>query len=974
MRPTPLPFAGISLQALLVCLHSLHAALGQDNSPKAPASNDSSWQVRDATQQEHEQQLIAKLSPADRDRLDAAEQEMEASLASFSAGKYQAALQQYRAAVAAYNKVLPAASSQGVKHLIQLADLFQMNDDFISASQTLAEAKKQSAAVFPGDHPFTLSILNRQGALAYSLGQFEQAEAQLTRAVDMSRQLFGPADLAHLSCRSDLASLWSAQGRHEKARPALLDVAHAIEQRYGRNHLQYAVTLNNLAGVDQALGDFPNAIQRLQRSLEIRQQLLGPDHEDTLTSLNNLAGMYLESGQKTEARRLFVQIVATLGSKNPESTDYATALSNLSQAHQELNELTEAERFSRQSLQIRERLLGPDHPDVATSLNNLASLLDARYQFGESEPLFRRALAIRATKLGPFHPEHAAILSNLAVHFRQANLWHDSADWYRQALDAQQKIIEATLPALPERQQLSLLSNLRRTLDGYLSVTSRADIAPQDVYRHVLWWKGQALVRQLNRRATTTVGEATAQLQAELRSISGQLAAITFTTSTDQDSVLRAGRIQSLLEQRERLEAKLAEATRSETAKLQASPTDVASLLPPGVVLIDFLEYQRSAQDGVSPRAEFTAFVLRRDATIVRIELGPVASLAESIDTWLRTHGGLGKGHAAGITLRDQLWQPLLPHLGQARTVIYSPDGCLTRLPFAALPGKKPTSFLVEEFAFAVVPVPQRLPQPLTTDLAFAPPQSPSLLLVGDIEYGQPASSPSDQSTSRQLTFTKLAAARSEVLAVRDSFENAFPNSPPPSTLRGFSATEAAFRREASTHRFIHLVTHGFVAQATPAPTIFSENLCGLALSGANARTDATADDGLLTAAEISSLDLRNTQLVTLSACETGLGTIAAGEGVLGLQRAFQIAGAQTVISSLWKVDDRATQQLMEHFYERLWSTGQQTSRLEALRQAQLAILQGNQERGVGIVKKTPNEQRVSPYYWAPFVLSGDWR
>ncbi len=972
MRSSPHPFDGISWRALLICLASLSVTLSQDPSAKTPATSDTNWQARDAAQRECEQQLISKLSPADRARLEAAEQEMEAALALFSTGKSQEALQRYQIASSAYIKILPAAASQRVKHLLQLADLCQANYDFSTASLALVEAEKQSASIFPGDHPLALAALNRHGGLAYSAGQYEQAETSLVRAVEMSRQLFGEADLAHLSCRSDLSSLWLAQGRYEKARFALLDVAHTIEQRYGRN-LQYALALNNLAGSDQALGDFPQAIQRLQQAHKIHEQALGSDHAETLTSLNNLAGLYLQTGQKTEARRLFAQIVATRKSQNPESADYATALSNLSQAHQEWNELSEAERLCRQSLQIREDVLGPEHPDVAASLNNLASLLDAQHRYGESEALLRRALAIRETKLGPLHPEYAATLSNLAVHFRQSSRWRESADWYRQALAAQQKIIEATLPALPERQQLSLLSNLRRTLDGYLSVAKHADVPPQDVYRHVLWWKGQSLVRQLNRHATTT-GDAMAQLQDELRSICGRLAAITLAGVAVQYPAVRTDRIKSLLEQRERLEAKLAEATLGNAAKPNATPHELISQLPPDVVLIDFFEYRRSAQAGGEPRAELTAFVLKKDAPIVRLEFGPAASLAETIETWLRTHGGPGKGADAGIALHDRIWKPLLPHLGQARTVIYSPDGCLTRLPVAALPGKQRGSFLIEEFAIAVLPVPQLLPNLLATDAASSPPQSPSLLLVGDIDYGQAAASPANPPTNTQLTFAKLAAARSEVLAVKDSFENAFPAAQPPVVLRGLAATEAAFRREASAHPFVHVVTHGFVAQPTVSPTIHSESLCGLALSGANARENSIADDGLLTAAEISGLDLRRTRLVTLSACETGLGTIAAGEGVLGLQRAFQIAGAQTVISSLWKVDDRATQELMDLFYERLWSSGPRVSRLEALRQAQLTILRGGHERGVGIVKKTPDEQRVSPYYWAAFVLSGDWR
>jgi CHAT domain-containing protein len=115
-------------------------------------------------------------------------------------------------------------------------------------------------------------------------------------------------------------------------------------------------------------------------------------------------------------------------------------------------------------------------------------------------------------------------------------------------------------------------------------------------------------------------------------------------------------------------------------------------------------------------------------------------------------------------------------------------------------------------------------------------------------------------------------------------------------------------------------------------------------------------------------------ELAVLSACETGLGEVAGGEGVLGLQRAFQVAGARTTITSLWKVDDLATKQLMERFYDNYWRKNLGT--LEALREAQLFLLQEGVKRGMVRVEqpKDLTPPRTPPYYWAPFVLAGDWR
>lgn len=154
----------------------------------------------------------------------------------------------------------------------------------------------------------------------------------------------------------------------------------------------------------------------------------------------------------------------------------------------------------------------------------------------------------------------------------------------------------------------------------------------------------------------------------------------------------------------------------------------------------------------------------------------------------------------------------------------------------------------------------------------------------------------------------------------------------------------------------------------------------GLVLTGANVPQRAQfagggdTDDGILTAIEVAATDLRNTELVVLSACETGLGQQAGGEGALGLQRAFQIAGAQSVVASLWQVDDDATQALMTEFYRNLWE--RKLGRLEALRQAQLAMLRGALPLAGNVDPhaKADTPRRRPPFAWAAFSLSGRWK
>jgi CHAT domain-containing protein len=239
--------------------------------------------------------------------------------------------------------------------------------------------------------------------------------------------------------------------------------------------------------------------------------------------------------------------------------------------------------------------------------------------------------------------------------------------------------------------------------------------------------------------------------------------------------------------------------------------------------------------------------------------------------------------------------------------------------------------------------------------------------------------------------FGALPGAESEVNDLRTQFEDAFPDAKAPRRLGKDKATKPAVLGAVPAHRFVHLATHGFFAEASQQPVAevaqradlaggvhlrpeaVGRNpglLSGLVFAGVN-RPDRPPEETILTALEAAELRLDRVDLVTLSACETGRGRVAGGEGVLGLQRAFQLAGARSVVASLWKVPDEETHQLMREFYRRVWSE-KPPSKAEALRQAQLWMLENWKPRGT--LERSAPQGPQPPYYWAAFVLSGDWR
>jgi CHAT domain-containing protein len=344
----------------------------------------------------------------------------------------------------------------------------------------------------------------------------------------------------------------------------------------------------------------------------------------------------------------------------------------------------------------------------------------------------------------------------------------------------------------------------------------------------------------------------------------------------------------------------------------------------------------------------------------------------------------------------------LAEHLQDADVILISPDGALGRFPLGALPGDDPQQYLLEERTLACVAVPQALPALLHGERRQV---EGNLLALGGVKYDvDPGKLPNEPRPEPKPFGRKNAGlnvvrwegrnkfkyrpgSASELLAIKDLYGKHF-GPTGLTTLEGGRASEAALREAAPHHLYLHLATHGYFAppqlrsalSAAPrqefasraslsVSTLHPGLLSGIALAGANLGANE-GHDGVLSAEEVATLDLSGVDVTILSACEAGLGETAGGEGLLGLQRAFQVAGAGTVVATLWKVNDGATRDLMERFYANLWERDMGT--LEALRDAQVWMLRERGPRGLDLGDDEP--RRLPPKYWAAFVLSGDWR
>ena len=569
--------------------------------------------------------------------------------------------------------------------------------------------------------------------------------------------------------------------------------------------------------------------------------------------------------------------------------------------------------------------------------------------------------------------------------------------------------------AVPEAHRMRR-SEHRSTIG--LAVTLAEDAARvREVYEHVVRWKGRfsrAFVTSRD-RALASLDEETIRSLEDLRVVQGQLSAAFW----DPPGEARDRRLDRLRAQRIELEVKIGEATQElRSAQRPVGYDELRQALPRGSVLIDFLVHVRPDRpfpvevDDEPDPVHLAAWVVRADAEDpIQIDLGsaaPIQRACEQFLTSIAVRAGLDRGvrprtgsaasESPQKVLFERLWTPLAEHVGEAHRVFLSPDGFLGTVPFETIVDGR--EHLIERHAFVYLQDATSLARAGVSD-ALAPvagstatdpsdrPAADSLLVVAGVDYDDAVTADEEfiendagdvspvaraQARARRAAAfgawspLQFAAVEGEDVAGLYGSRQA-EDAPSLRLLLGADATEPLVKALLPGRRYVHFATHGFFApaeaddDATQAALmdLMPGLLSGLVLAGANRASATTQEDGLLTAEEVTWLDLRGCDLVTLSACQTALGTARGGEGMAGLRRAFRLAGARTVISSLWSVDDEKTRGLMERFYRHLWIDRQPVG--DALRNAQLELLREERARSGG----------AAPGAWGAFVLSGAW-
>ena len=821
--------------------------------------------------------------------------------------------------------------------------------------------------------------------------QFEAGERLLTSTIDRWRKAYGEGHGQVGMLRNELAMTYFARGDLERAEVLLrqaLAALEAVEIKQPRFALQLIAVIasldRNLGHVLERKGNIKGAEERYRTSHQLSIDFLGDANTSTAHAKAQLGRFLGSHGKVEEGTGLLRQAVSTYESSVP--LNYPLLLAALLQLGNVLlrgaDDAAGAVAVFQQAAAIAEKRQSSISGSV---LSNLAWSLERDRRSAEAEATHLRALATARQRYGDFHAETRGVLAGLLRFYMGSQRVDDALRAAKELGEANEDTVLRALLLGSERQRRAYIEHsaiqqeLETALTLHLKQAPANQAAAALAFTTLLRRKGRALeasadgLRRLRRHLSPNDSQTLAELQTK-RTAAAALAfrgPLREQSRSDFEEALAA-----LTAEADALEERLG-GTRGNLRTLKPSITweSIQKAVPHGGTLIELVSYHPislgSEHRNAKRLPEYAAYTLRASGQPMATTLGEAKQI-ETLATRMRSRLASRRPDwvEPARRLYDLLILPIRDHLGEGNALFVAPDGALNLVPFGLLLDKD-GRFLMERHDVTYLSSGRDLldvtPNPSAT-------RSPPLILAApdfDASSPNPESKPNAAAHALlgKIRFGPLPGTLREARLIASTLKGA-------TLLSGRAANETALR-EAKGPDVLHIATHGFflepksstgngargleivdqldVERAEPRILPVDPLLrAGIALSGANRRTGGSGDDGIVTALELASIDLDDTELVTLSACDTAVGEVKNGEGVFGMRRALVIAGAKTQLLSLWPVADDATQDLMARYYKRV-DAGR--GRGEALRDVQLEVMHS---RG-----------RSHPYYWGGFLVSG---
>jgi hypothetical protein len=925
-------------------------------------------------------------------------------------GNYQEAISLNTEALKIYAKTLGKEHPTYSLSINRLAELQVHIGNYPMATKLFTQALETAKKSLGPNHSAYATILHNMATCISILGDDRKAITLEKEALSIREKALGKESDAYSVSLHSLAVLNSSTGNYVEAIKYETESLNIIKKTLGKNHKSYSTGSSCLASYYSALGNYEEAIKLDSEALYTIEQTFGKSHPDYANILSNLANDYYYYGNYVEASRLGHEALnireKVLGTQHP---DYAEALSNVSMFNISLGNLAEAKRQIMEASKIFQITFGQESHNYSIMLHKLALCNALQHNFSESIRLEKEVLKIFAKTIGKNHPDYRLALNDLTFYYFNSKDYINTAQQAILTTEECNKIVFSTFTDLTSHERTLFWNKYSNWYNYYLPMFSYYISEPE---LSVATYNGALLAKELLLNADREMSQLI--LESNDKAFIQEYRDLQFNKTilykmlqkpkkehiTDIDSIHRIVR-----KQEKELITK-SKVYGDYTRNLQITWKEVQKKLNKEDIAIEFLAFP-AGKDSII----YAALILRPETTspkmIPLFERKQLSNINK-------------KDFYTTPTLSQLIWKPLEKELKGIKNVYFAPAGQLHNIAIEHLPSSDST-FIAEQINF------YRLSS--TRQLVMIKDKShiKEAVLYGGLKYDADTTAlvvenkkytdiPRDLNI--QHTFYPdslnlrdgakyLPATKIEAEQIKQALENTRLQ---PALYMDLRGTEESFKALSGKNiSMLHIATHGFYWTETEARQtkdldflMMGDNnqsryvedkaltRSGLLLSGANIALKGNPlpeglEDGILTAKELAGLDLRGLDLVVLSACQTGLGEIT-GDGVFGLQRGFKKAGANTLLMSLWKVDDNATQLLMTQFYKNLLAG---KSKFESLREAQKYVRDYEVEIETTPDKRWQSEARQKekqskkpmpkefkkikkykdPFYWAAFIL-----
>lgn len=832
--------------------------------------------------------------------------------------------------------------------------------DGIWKNYKLAEIYFDSARLYLESQSMTNEILYLRALSSLALVNLTQAKntkaaEYLASSLEMSESTVGKRSAAYIANLNNLAKLHQALGKYNEAETEFSEALTLSDQFFG-DGMQKAILLNNKAMLFQTVGRYDEAAELMKEAMKASSK--GP--KKTFQSFDNrkfkinLAFIYQLSGKLTEAETAFQEIKKVFEDrKQTGNAEYAGLLNQMGILYIQMGKPEKVEELLKKSKAVYKERFTEENTYYAKVTNDLGNFYRMQARYEDAEKQLNKALHIRETLLGTKHPDYVRTQENLAILYWKTGKLEQAYMMYREVMDKTIDFINQYFPPMSEAEKTSYWDitapRFQRFYNFAIEASATMKYVAQDFYDYNLATKA-LLLNATNKVKDGILKSKNEDLIKEYLSWldqKEQLARL-YTLSKEE---LKQQKIN--LSELERAANATEKSLSSKSAEFSAgystqksSYKQILALLNDTEAVVDIIRVRGFAQDFTSD-SRYVALILKKGAEMPQLVM--MENGAELEKKYAKFYRNAVQQKVTDDYSYEQYWTKIEKELAGKKLIYISPDGVYNQMNLNTL--KRPDQdYVVNRYDLVIIGNSKDL---IALKARKTSVPKKNAFLLGFPDYGTP-------------DIVSLPGTKVEIDGVAKVLKTS-----------GYQITQVMAKdatekniKSVKAPSLVHIATHGYFLQdaGEGEGSVFGVNAesasrnpllrSGLILAGAGKSitgggSDITSNDnGILTAYEAMNLDLEGTNLVILSACETGLGDIKSGEGVYGLQRAFQVAGAEALIMSLWKVDDAATQMLMTNFYNNWIKLG---NKQRAFKQAQLQLMAKYKE----------------PYYWGAFVMMG---